>query len=154
MAEYKNKHSASVSFSGIFKHKLASSTLDNFSVAHASVTTPAGPKKRNIKPNATDTNATVNNDDNAEVGTPKKKRATKAKAPPIEDTKDDNGNTKALTLKKKRAAKGKSGSPAPKRVKMSPEVKGEVQDEEGAGDGLEPMSEETFFNAALESPAA
>ncbi|CAO1598730.1 hypothetical protein XANCAGTX0491_002490 [Xanthoria calcicola] len=130
MAEYGNKKSATTVLSSLIKHKIASSSVDSFSVPSS-----AG--------------------HGAGSGTPKKRKATKV-VTEAEENKDGNGKGEMVEgSPKKRAPKGPVDGSSKKGAKKNDggKVKVEKEQEEDVAEDADTKQEgeEGFFEAAIES---
>ncbi|KAI4273839.1 MAG: hypothetical protein LQ337_004351 [Flavoplaca oasis] len=131
MAEYNNRKSACTILGGLIKHKITSSTVDNFSVASGTGNTIASPKKR-AAPKAKTSSADTHDDDQDE-------------------------NAAAKPTPKKRGPKKQAGGSPGKRAKKNSEATikeedGNEEAEEAAeGEGIKQEGEGEFFEAAIGS---
>lgn len=130
MAEYGNKKSATTVLSSLIKHKIASSSVDSFSVPSS-----AGP--------------------GAGSGTPKKRKATKVMTE-AEGNKEGNGKGEVVEgSPKKRASKGPVDGSSKKGAKKNGGGKAKVEEdqEEDVAENadVKQEGEEGFFEAAIES---
>ncbi|KAL9030879.1 MAG: hypothetical protein Q9180_006864, partial [Flavoplaca navasiana] len=133
MAEYNNRKSACTILGGLIKHKITSSTVDNFSVASGTGNAIASPKKR-AAPKGKTSSADTHDDDQDE-------------------------NAAAKPSPKKRGPKKQAGGSPGKRAKKNSEATvkkeddghEEAEEEAEKGEGIKHEGEGEFLETAIGS---
>ncbi|KAL8671112.1 MAG: hypothetical protein Q9168_004381 [Polycauliona sp. 1 TL-2023] len=146
MANYNTKKSACNFLGGLIKHKIASSTIDNFSIAHGTGEALASPNKRappKAKATASDHQDNAGGEEEVVKKSPKKRAAPKSKAAASEDQDCDGDAVKKSPKKRAKKSAAAINDKAEENEDAGKEAEGDeniVKQEEGG---------ESFFEAAV-----